>query len=999
MDRKNSKTTRDEKMGIIQANVGRSRGSHDMAQKVAMGVKAEIIVVCEPNKGVIKNWGWIRDNSEDVAVRFLNKGIKVRKIEKRQGFLSVDFEDWRLVACYASPNASQEAFSTQMEALMTVVQAGGNNTVLVGDFNAKAREWGSARTDARGREILEHVARLGLIIINDGLLPTFVRGASTSYIDLTMASGTMARRLSNWRVLDEESLSLHKFVAFEVAAGAARIAPGPGGPTILNKEVFRTRLLQHLELNADASPEACRVALIEASRTNKRNVPRRRAPYWWSEEVENAKRNCDHARRVATRANRRGYERAEEEADYTAAKRTLRLTIRASKREKWRDLCRQLDEDIWGDGYRLVTRSIGAPPAPYRMSDEMTNEVVNGLFTAGEEFLADTEEGPTGEPFSMDELRTAARKIRVGRAAGPDRIAPEVVREAVEVAPDYILQVMNGVLDSGNFPEAWGTARLVLIQKSGKPEGVPTSYRPLCLLNGMSKLYEHLLRERIATALDLDGGLAENQYGFRAGRSTIQAIQRVVEQAEKARQATNWCAVVALDVANAFNTTPWDILIRRLRERHIPVYLVNAVIGYLRSRRVQWGPDAELRMCAGVPQGSVIGPLLWNIYYDSVLRIPLPRGVDIVGFADDLAVVTTASDSDVLIQKTNEVLRHVSAWTGENGLTLAPHKSEAVIMAGKRNRGNVVFRLGEEEIVPKKTLTYLGVKLDDMMTFGPHIRGVAEKAGIRAEKMARILPNIGGARSNRRAILGYMVNSIMLYAAPVWANRMAVAAYRLCMERVQRRMLLRIASAYRTVSNEALQVLTGFPPIDLMVIEKKRIHETALGHSVEVRREQRNNTVMDWNARWTGGAKAQWTRQLIPELTDWTRCSHKSMDFHITQCFTQHGSFGVYLKKMGKTDQDSCRYCDEVDTAEHTLFSCPRWGEHRRVTELEIGRVLTVGTMVPTMLESRAKWNVISKMMKEIMRTKEADELQEQAEARERERRRRGIRRYFDPVQ
>jgi hypothetical protein len=168
----------------------------------------------------------------------------------------------------------------------------------------------------------------------------------------------------------------------------------------------------------------------------------------------------------------------------------------------------------------------------------------------------------------VEELKAAAERLRTGKARGPDGVPPEVVKLAVTAAPEEILQVMNGLFRDGYFPEPWKVGRLVLIpKKETDGEGRP-KVRPICLLDAMGKIYEHLIRARLLTEVEEKGGLSDRQFGFREGMSTMDAIDDVLGFAQVA-QSGSWgrkdmCALITLDVENAFNTVPWEGIVEAL---------------------------------------------------------------------------------------------------------------------------------------------------------------------------------------------------------------------------------------------------------------------------------------------------------------------------------------------------------------------------------------------------------------------------------------------------
>lgn len=174
---------------------------------------------------------------------------------------------------------------------------------------------------------------------------------------------------------------------------------------------------------------------------------------------------------------------------------------------------------------------------------------------------------------------------------------------------------MNGALSADTFPTAWKLARLVLIPKGVKPPDEPSLYRPICLLDVLGKLLEHLLRGRLRTEIAKLGSLSERQFGAREGRSNLDAVQLVVDRTWQATAGSHrtrklW-ALIALDVKNTFNSATWRKVIEALRRRDIPPYLMRIIVSYLSERKIKVTAEEgveELLMTCGVSQGSILGP-------------------------------------------------------------------------------------------------------------------------------------------------------------------------------------------------------------------------------------------------------------------------------------------------------------------------------------------------------------------------------------------------------
>ncbi|KAH0814569.1 hypothetical protein GEV33_008222 [Tenebrio molitor] len=265
------------------------------------------------------------------------------------------------------------------------------------------------------------------------------------------------------------------------------------------------------------------------------------------------------------------------------ARKRLKKEIRAAKAKAWEKLQESVENDPWGKGYRIAT---GKFQKKTPLSLEERREAVAKLFPIRP--IAEWPRVEIGavEPFTTDELRAAALKLRPGKAPGPDGIPPEVIRLLVEVVPRTLLSLMNGLFAAARFPDEWKRAKLVLIPKAKSVDR--KKLRPICLLDCLGKLYEHLIRKRLLEELEQRGGLSDSQFGFREGRSTVDATQEVMKFAKVANSGSwgrkDFCALTTVDVANAFNSASWQRIVEALHHKNMPPWTIAIVQDYLRDR-------------------------------------------------------------------------------------------------------------------------------------------------------------------------------------------------------------------------------------------------------------------------------------------------------------------------------------------------------------------------------------------------------------------------------
>ncbi|KAJ8912033.1 hypothetical protein NQ315_000526 [Exocentrus adspersus] len=316
----------------------------------------------------------------------------------------------------------------------------------------------------------------------------------------------------------------------------------------------------------------------------------------------------------------------------------------------------------------------------------------------------------------------------------------------------------------------------------------------------------------------------------------MEGLKHGIQDARK-----KYTLLTTFDVRNAFNTASWGLILRRLREKDISTYLTNLIASYLSERKVGMA-RLNRELTAGFPQESVLGPTLWNVLYDNVFELEFPAGVQICGYADDLAIIANADRKEEVELNANEAMSMISVRMMENGLKLAPEKTEA-LMANIRISWNL--RLEGTQIAVKRKL--------------------------------------------------------------------------------------------KTVSIAATQVISGTPPIDLLAEKRKLMFQKRSGY--ENSGKARKRTIQKWQEEWDSHVDtAQWTKRLIPNISQWITCKFRNTNYFFMQALTGHESFTAYTHQISKTVNDRCRYCGDTDTLEHTLFSCIRCEVRRGAAKVYLGK-------------------------------------------------------------
>ncbi|XP_049871151.1 uncharacterized protein LOC126370360 [Pectinophora gossypiella] len=1016
----------------LLANVNHCTGAQDLVMQTMLQGSNDVLVITEPYY-VSPQPNWVGDTRSSVVIIVAtgpgSMPLSVR--DREPGFVSALWGDNLVFGVYFSPNVPLAEYQLFLDRLgIAVRRTTQRNIIVLGDFNAHNTTWGSPETDDRGEAVEEWAALCGLALLNRGSTDTWVRRQSGSIVDLTFASPALASRVSNWRVLDDvETLSDHRYVTFEVSTSSsdttsrrdreARPSAFPRWSLVrLNEELLEEAAIVQAWTMQPVDPAEVHESAIkfretltrmcDAAMPRAKRRPSRRAVYWWTQDIADLREACVAARREFTRY-RRLQTRSEEREDllhniYSQSKKTLQLAISRSKTLSRQEMLEDLNRDPWGRPYRAARCKFRpqAPPITETLQPQLLEEVVAGLFPDSPDhtppIMADSleeEEAEEVPPLRSQEIRAAALRLRAKNTApGPDGVPGRVLALALDKLGAHLAELLDACLATGQFPTCWKEGRLVLLKKDGRPAEQPSAYRPIVLLDDTGKLFERIIASRIIQHLTSVGpNLSDNQFGFRESRSTIDAITRVKALSEEAVGSGGVLLAVSLDIANAFNSLPFGSIQEAIRFHRLPQYLRRLIDVYLHNRVVLYpGRDGSLHQRAvgcGVPQGSVLGPLLWNIGFDWTLRGDLPPGLSIVCYADDTLVTARGDDYEEAAALATAGVQRVVERIESLGLKVALNKTEALCFHGPR-RGppagaNIVIGGCRVEVKPQ--MKYLGLYLDPKWNFREHFRRLAPKLINAASALGRLLPNLGGPSVTCRRLYTGVVRSMALYGAPVWVGALT-GPNKTMLFRAQRVMAVRVARGYRTISHEAACVLAGTPPWDLDAEVLAEVYvrcaeAKAQGDGPDPedldrwRKRAQRNLLRRWRQRLEEPCAGLRTVAAVrPVLKEWVNRRHGSLTFRLVQILSGHGSFGRYLCHIaGREPLAVCHHCAcSDDTADHTLGVCPAWAQQRATLAAVVGNDLSLPAVVNAMVGSKRAWEAMVSFCEDVVAQKEAAE-------------------------
>jgi len=383
---------------------------------------------------------------------------------------------------------------------------------------------------------------------------------------------------------------------------------------------------------------------------------------------------------------------------------------------------------------------------------------------------------------------------------------------------------------TGHVPSAWREANVCPIYKGhGAPQNVPKSYRPISLTSCLVKVFERMVFARLVSFLDSHHFFSPFQAGFRSNYSTLDQLYRLIDRIQLAFRKQEYVSVVFLDIVAAFDCVWHEGLLYKLWKAGITGSAWNWIRSFLsdRSLRVVSGSSSSQHhpIGAGVPQGSILGPLLFIIYINDM---PTTRGVCIALYADDLAAwpVSNGLDGDRAL---NTFLGLLDDWSRRWHLVFSMPKSGHLCFSRKRTRPDPAeLFIGSERLPIVAQYRYLGVIFDPRLTFKPQANQVVSRAYHTGYRVASIITDSGPSPNIIRLLTQIVILPIITYGFPLWKPQKAA------MSKLESAVCLPLRCALGLPrSTEKLAILTDFGIVGPRVQYERSL--LSFGHRAHVK--------------------------------------------------------------------------------------------------------------------------------------------------------------------
>ena len=376
------------------------------------------------------------------------------------------------------------------------------------------------------------------------------------------------------------------------------------------------------------------------------------------------------------------------------------------------------------------------------------------------------------KPTNNIEVVNVINTFNSSKALGPTSIPTNIFHLIKFNVAKPLVDIINLSFEKGIYIDDLKISKVIPIFKDKGSEMDHTNYRPISLLSNINKIIEKLMHERLYTFLEYHKCIYELQFGFRAGHSTTHALLDLTEDIRKNIDNNLFTVGVFIDLQKAFDTVDHNILLEKLNHYGVRGKANEWFRSYLNNRKqfvsISGQNSSLMEMKYGVPQGSVLGPLLFLIYINDLhqaIKYSKTRH-----FADDTNLLISNSSLKQLKKHLNKDLKTLTTWLKANKISLNASKTEFLLFRHPNKPVNYDLKiiLDGHRIYPSKYVKYLGILIDPHLTWSYHVKSLTPKLTRAAGMLSKIRHYVPA--DTLKNIYFAIFSSIMNYGAQIWGQ-------------------------------------------------------------------------------------------------------------------------------------------------------------------------------------------------------------------------------------
>ncbi|UYV70771.1 hypothetical protein LAZ67_8000553 [Cordylochernes scorpioides] len=543
--------------------------------------------------------------------------------------------------------------------------------------------------------------------------------------------------------------------------------------------------------------------------------------------------------------------------------------------------------------------------------------------------------------IDLNEVEDAIKVTHNNRAPGPDGIMPEFMKHLGQKAIKWMAKLFTNILSTGSIPSVWKQAKVLAILKPGKTSDDPNNYRPISLLCIPYKILERIILNRISPIIE--EYLPIEQAGFRPGRNCAEQTLALTTTIEDGFQKKLKTGAVFVDLTAAYDTVWREGLLYKLSKIINCKNIIKLINNFLTNRKITVHLNNKKSrprtLNNGLPQGSVLAPLLFNVY---TADIPATNSQKFL-YADDIALLHQEQSFSTLEQILNEDLKKLENFFSKWHLIPNPSKTVSSVFHLNNHKANRPLKLTfcnkplSHDPCPK----YLGVTLDRSLTFRQHLEKTRDKLKTRNNIMTRLAGTTWGCGADTlRTTALALVYSVAEYCAPVWERSSHTDSIDAQLNQTMRL----ITGNMRPTPIDWLPYLSNIAPPDL----RRKKSTSNLLSKIKANTKLPINTVLEippptrlisrnpawvadenvdlkeeWRNRWSNLAIANKDLVEDPNTKPPGYNLPRRTWSTLNRIRTSTGRCNYLLNKWNMSPDQNCD-CGQIQTMHHILRDCPR---------------------------------------------------------------------------
>lgn len=732
--------------------------------------------------------------------------------------------------------------------------------IFLGDFNAHNHIWGSLTTNNRGNVIEHFMDDHNLVVLNNNSPTHFnVHNGNTSIIDLVFVTPNLSTHFffethSDLCGSDHWPIFVNLFTPEPKSSRRSRWLVD-----LADWQKFSSNIVfndTYLDMEVDQINNYIIETILNSAKNSipstSTKVPRYRVP-WWSLEIQNSIRD-----RKAALNNFKRFPTEQNLATFRKSRAKARFLIRKAKTISWQNFSSSItstttSSTVWNAVRKISGRTVSNGIKSIKSNNSIITSqgqiaTVFGHFYSSvsdsnsypaeflakkaqiennfvfPEYLEDNEE--YNKDILISELNYALGTCK-GSSPGPDDVHYAMLKNLDQFSKHFILKFYNKIYKQQQFPSQWREALVIPITKPDGNRFSPEGYRPISLTNCVCKVLEKIINKRLTWYLESNNLLYNGQFGFRKNRCTTDNLSILESDIQMAFSKKESLVAIILDLKQAYNKTWRFNIINSCISLNIKGKLLEFIKNFLKDRsfRILLGNHRSELFTQenGLPQGSILSSVLFNIHINFIQNLQIPRGIKMLLYADDILVYISSKNLQNIHVEFQSFLNNLSTSFESIGLGIAPTKSKAIIFSRKRKAEvSSVFTINNFNIPYDNVIKYLGIWFDKKLTWRPHFEYLKKKCTLTLN-VFRVLSNTswGANRDVLLRILQALILSKLNYGSIIFSSASASNIKTLCT--IYNQGLRLCTGALQSSPIQSLLCISGMLPLKL-IWQRELIH-------------------------------------------------------------------------------------------------------------------------------------------------------------------------------